>query len=43
MSLEFEAWQVAFAIFAVGTGIQLAVVVAACERDWRRGNAKSID
>ncbi len=36
MSWEFEAWQVAFAIFAVGTGVQLAVVVAACELNWRR-------
>lgn len=43
MSLEFEAWQVAFAIFAAGTGIQLAVVVAACEWDWRSGSAKSVD
>ena len=45
MSWEFEAWQVAFAIFAVGTAVQFAVVVAACEWDWRRriGNAKASD
>lgn len=42
---EFEAWQVAFAVFAAGTGIQLAVAIAACEWDWRRriGNAKASD
>ncbi len=35
---EFEAWQVAFGIFAIGTLLQFAGVVAACEWDWRRGS-----
>ncbi len=45
MSLEFEAWQVAFAVFAVGTLLQFTGVVAACELDWRRrrDNAKASD